>query len=96
MQIPLVPMVPYPASVEALPDIQSAREAVQILLVKVQLEPERWPQVPGTSTRLARVHPHDELPEVRLYYRYEAGVVYLFGFESGPEDVTALRAAPDR
>jgi hypothetical protein len=94
MQIPLVPMVPYPTSVEALPDSEAARQAVQILIAKVQLEPERWPKLAGTNTRVARVHPHAALPEVRLYYRYEEGVIYLYGFESGPETGAAL--PPDR
>lgn len=94
MQVSLVPTVPYPASVEALPDSEAARQAVQILLAKVQLEPERWPKLAGTITRVARVHPHAALPEVRLYYRYEDGVIYLFGFETGPENGTAPR--PDR
>jgi hypothetical protein len=74
----MVPMVRYPQSVEALPDTAAAREVLQLLLSKVQQEPERWPRLPDSEARLARAHAHPELPQLRLYYKYDDGVIYLY------------------
>lgn len=85
MQKRMVPMVRYPQSVAALPDTAAAREVLQLLLSKVQQEPERWPRLPDSEARLARAHPHPELPQLRLYYKYDEGVIYLYGVDLAGE-----------
>jgi hypothetical protein len=83
MQNRMVPMVRYPQSVEALPDTAAARDVLLLLLSKVQQEPERWPCLPDSEARLARAHPHPQLPELRVYYKYDDGVIYLYGVDLG-------------
>jgi hypothetical protein len=85
MQKRMVPMVRYPQSLKALPDTAAARDVLQLLLSKVQQEPERWPCLPDSEARLARAHPHPELPQLRLYYKYDAGVIYLYGVDLSGE-----------
>jgi hypothetical protein len=81
----MVPMTEYPRSVAALPDTDAARDALQALLFKVHEDPQAWPQVPDSESRVARSYPHAGLPELRLYYRIDGSEIYLCYAETSPE-----------
>lgn len=68
----------YEAAVAALGQSAAAKRSLAAALLRLEPDPGRWPEIPGTSARVIRTHKHPELLSLCLYYRVEGEVVYLY------------------
>lgn len=79
-------MVPgFEASIAALGDSPEVSQVVKVLLAQAVNHPYRAPRLDGYEARILKSRSYGNYPALRLLYRVERDVIYLYEIGPHPE-----------